>query len=178
MDSVFIHVISLLLSWVFLSAAWHKLRRPDHFKNALDGYRLLPFRAPTSLALLVGLAEAAIGAGMLVEQIRAMAAVAGMVVLVAYALAIGINLLRGRSDVDCGCSGPASRQPISWHLVARNILLVTLAAATLLAAPERALGWIDWSTTACAGLLSILIYRGFGVLLENQLKLNTLRRGV
>ncbi len=178
MDPVYIHVISLLLSWVFLSAAWHKLRRPDHFKVALDDYRLLPFPARTFHALIVGLAEAAIGVGMLIEQIRATAAAAGMVMLIAYALAIGVNLLRGRSDVDCGCAGPASHQPISWHLVARNILLATMAAATLVTAPERALGWIDWMTIAFAGLLAVMIYRGSGVLLENQLKLNAIRRGI
>lgn len=178
MDTVYIHVISLLLSWVFLSAAWHKLRRPDHFRLALDGYRLLPFKAHSSHASIVALAEAAIGAGMLVGQTRATAAAAGMLVLVAYALAIGVNLLRGRTDVDCGCAGPAGRQPISWYLVARNILLVVLAAATLVTAPERALGWVDWLTTACAGLLAILVYRGSGVLLDNQLKLNAIRRGV
>lgn len=178
MDSVYIHVISLLLSWVFLSAAWHKLRRPEHFKVALDGYRLLPFPAHTVHALMVSFAEAAIGVGMLAEQTRATATVTGMFMLIAYALAIGVNLLRGRGDIDCGCSGPASTQPISWHLVARNFLLVTMAAATLVSAPERALGWIDWMTIAFAGLLAVMIYRGSGVLLENQLKLNAMRRGI
>ncbi len=126
---------------------------------------------------VVGLMEAAIGIGLLLGNVRTTAVVAGMVVLTVYALAIGFNLLRGRSDIDCGCSGPGSQQPISWHLVVRNIFLVTLAGATLVAMPLRALVWIDWLTTICASLLAIVIYQGCGILLENQLKLNEMRRG-
>jgi hypothetical protein len=43
--------------------------------------------------------------------------------------------------------------------------------------PLRALVWIDWLTTICASLLAIVIYQGCGILLENQLKLNEMRRG-
>ena len=177
MDPVYNHVISLLLSWVFISAAWHKLRQPDRFKVVLDNYQLLPFPAHTFYAWIVGLMEAAIGIGLLLGNVRTTAVVAGMVVLTVYALAIGFNLLRGRSDIDCGCSGPGSQQPISWHLVVRNIFMVTLAGATLVAMPLRALVWIDWLTTICASLLAIVIYQGCGILLENQLKLNEMRRG-
>ncbi len=169
-------VISLLLSWVFLSAAWHKLRRPDRFRVVLDNYRLLPFPAHALHALVLGLAEAAIGAGLLIASTRTTAATAAIVVLAAYALAIGLNLVRGRREIDCGCSGPGAEQPISWHLVARNCLLAALAATTFIAVPARTLGWIDWLTMAFAGLLAIVIYRGAGVLLENQLKLNALRK--
>ena len=38
--------------------------------------------------------------------------------LSAYALFIGINLLRGRSDIACGCGG--SKALISWMMVGRN----------------------------------------------------------
>lgn len=178
MDPVYIHVISLLLSWVFLSAASHKLRQPDRFRTFLDSYRLLSFSARTFHALAVGLAEAAIGVGMLVINVRETAAVADIFVLIAYALAIAVKLLRGRREIDCGCSGPRGYQPISWHLVVRNFLLATMAAATLLTAPARVLGWIDWMTFAFAGLPAVVVYRGSGVLLENQLKLNEMRRGV
>ena len=40
------------------------------------------------------------------------AAAAAALLLALYAGAIGVNLARGRRDIDCGCGGPASRQPI------------------------------------------------------------------
>lgn len=175
MDPVYQYVISLLLSWVFLSAAWHKLRHADHFQAILDSYRLLPFPARAFHALALGLGEAAIGVGILLGNVRSTATLAAITVLTVYALAISFNLVRGRREIDCGCAGPLHSQPISWHLVARNVMLVALVATILFGEAERTLGWIDWLTTVFAGAAAIMIYRGAGVLLEIQLKLNEMR---
>jgi len=39
---------------------------------------------------------------------------------------MGINIRRGRSQIDCGCGRSQLRQPLGWGLVARNILLAAL----------------------------------------------------
>jgi len=37
--------------------------------------------------------------------------------LALYTLAVVVNLARGRREIDCGCFGPAARQPLSAALV-------------------------------------------------------------
>lgn len=63
-------------------------------------------------------------------------------IFLTFVLAISINLLRGRNEVSCGCFGGRSDN-ISWHLVARNLALASLAwlsAGRLLLVPAGLLG--------------------------------------
>jgi Methylamine utilisation protein MauE len=41
---------------------------------------------------------------------------------------MAINLMRGRTYIDCGCFDASLRQPLRWSLVVRNALLVLLLA--------------------------------------------------
>ncbi len=174
-DAVFIQVAALLLSWLFLSTAWHKLSRPGLFKGVIDSYRLLPFPAHLLHSVVLGIVEAAVGLGLLLALTRPWAGILSMALLAVYAAAIAINLLRGNSDLDCGCSGPFGSQPISWYLVGRNFVLIAIAGMTLFSPSLRTLNWLDWTTTGFAALLAVLAYHGAEVLVENQGKLNTLR---
>jgi hypothetical protein len=54
-----------------------------------------------------------------------------------------VNLARGRRDIECGCAGPAARQPLSEWLLARNALLVAAALVGLGGAASRPLVWVD-----------------------------------
>ncbi|MGO4844024.1 MauE/DoxX family redox-associated membrane protein, partial [Rhizobiaceae sp. 2RAB30] len=68
-----------------------------------------------------------------------------------YGTAIAVNLLRGRTRIDCGCGGAG--QGLSWFLVGRNTALLGLAliAAQQPAAGEMgAIGWV----TALAAIVS------------------------
>lgn len=64
------------------------------------------------------------------------AASSAAVLFGAFAGAVGINLLRGRT-LGCGCRGGDDDRPISWGLVARNT--AAAAAAVLLAVHPVAL---------------------------------------
>jgi hypothetical protein len=46
-----------------------------------------------------------------------------------FAVAMAINLARGRAQIDCGCFNSALRQHLRWSLVARNVCMVLLLAA-------------------------------------------------
>ena len=64
---------------------------------------------------------------------RSLGAVLALCVLLVATSGIVMNLLRGRRDVDCGCSGLGeSSGGLSWWLVARNALLAALAAPWLM----------------------------------------------
>jgi hypothetical protein len=84
--------------------------------------------------------------------------------LLVYAAAMAVNIVRGRTHIDCGCLGfGTSRASLGWELVARNMLLaaVALAAAALPVAP-RALGAIDAISGIGAIVAFALLYFGFG----------------
>jgi hypothetical protein len=120
------------------SAARHKLRDREGFRAALAGYGLLPgWSAPFAAGVFVA-GELAIGLALLATPRAGIAAAA---LLALYALAVGVNLARGRRHIDCGCGG--APQTLSAWLVARNVVLAAGFAACALPADERALVALD-----------------------------------
>jgi hypothetical protein len=90
--------------------------------------------------------------------------------LIVYAAALATNLLRGRRQIDCGCglSGAAGgEQPLSWWLVARNVVLASLAGLASLPDSGRDLGIFDALTLAGAMLAAVLLYAGASQLIRN-----------
>ena len=117
------------------SAASHKLRDPQRFRDALAGFELVPAAAVRAFAALVTALELGLGLWLLLPGAGAAPALATGALLALYALAISANLLRGRRALDCGCG--ARPQPLGEGLVVRNIVLVAIALAGG-AARERA----------------------------------------
>lgn len=172
-------VLALLLAWalalLFASAAWHKLRDGAGFRAILSAYDLLPAALVPAASVLVPLAEAVLAAALLVDATRHAAALAGALLLAGYAVAIGINLRRGRRDLSCGC-GRDGGQPIAGWMLARNAVLVVMALAAALPAPQRPLGWVD-ATTLLPGVAALaLVYLCAEQLLLTSARLAATRR--
>lgn len=160
------------LALLLASAASHKLRDLEAFRAALGGYKLLP-EASIGIASLVLIAvEIATSAALLFSSSAGLAAAA---LLALYSLAIGVNLARGRREIDCGCFGPAARQPLSAGLVVRNAALIALALACALPAAPRALVWIDGLTVVGAIAFGMLVHEAVNALLANAPRLRALR---
>jgi Methylamine utilisation protein MauE len=84
------------------------------------------------MAWLIPWLELAIALALCWEPSRRAALVSAIAVLIAYATALGVNLLRGRRDLDCGCGAVRSRRVIADWMVWRNLLLASgLGIATL-----------------------------------------------
>ena len=149
---------------LFASAASHKLLDLGRFAAAFRAYEVVP-PAFSGMALLVPLIELAIGAALLATRSRPPAAVAGTALLLTYAAAIGVNLGRGRRNLDCGCGGPRERRPIGPWMVWRNIALAALLAALLLPWEPRALGAADAVTIGAGTAVAALLYMCVEVLL-------------
>ena len=96
-------VASGTLIGIFLRGAAHKFLDFAWFAHTLSEYRILPigFAVPAAGFLLA--AEVAITLGLVVPESRFYAAGAAAVLLVLYGTAIAVNLLRGRTRIDCGC---------------------------------------------------------------------------
>lgn len=146
--------LALLFGW----SAVHKLRDIEAFRVALEGYDLLPAPWAVPAGALLIATEVGVAAGLLLPRVAPLAAVAGAGLLVVYALAIAVNLRRGRRDIDCGCGGPAGRQTISAAMVVRNGLLALAALASAFRAHPRALTWVDWLTTGAGIGVAALLY--------------------
>jgi Methylamine utilisation protein MauE len=163
-DPVTVGAIVGALALVMFAAAWHKLSQPDVFAGALADYRLLPQGAVPLVARVLPFVEAALGIGILMPATRAYAlpALAGLVLI--YAAAMALNLARGRFNIDCGCGG--ATHPLSWALVARNVVLAAAAVLASRPALERAVDWFDTLTL----ILGVLAFYGLYLMADELLR--------
>ena len=149
-------LLSGAFALLFASAAFHKARQFAHFAAVFRAYRLVPPALP--LAAFVPILELSVAAGLLLPVARPAAAVTGAALLLLYASAIGVNLLRGRHDLSCGCGGPDERRPIAAWMVVRNLLLAALLGAAALPWVTRALQGADFLTVAAGMAVAGLLY--------------------
>lgn len=159
--------IRLALALLFLWAGVHKLRDVSAFRAALANYRIAPAGA-VGLATGVLIGVELVVALTLMATSGALPAVAAAALLVLYSLAIAINLRRGRRYIDCGCAGPAARQPISGGLILRNMFIVIVAAGAALPATGRSLLWMDAITITGGIIVLALLYFTLDTLLSNS----------
>lgn len=113
-------------SLIFLLAGVSKLLQPKPLVRAIRDYRLLPPVLVPLAALSLPVMEISLGLAML--RLGHSRVVAGLcaALLVAFASAMSVNLLRGRGNISCGC-GFSGKRTISWSLVFRNVGLAGVA---------------------------------------------------
>jgi Methylamine utilisation protein MauE len=178
MDPVITVSISICMSVLFGVAAAHKLQSPAIFRSALDEYRLIPRSVSGIAAVFVVTAELLAAVLVLIPGARAagLAIMAGLLLM--YTAGISINLLRGRRDIDCGCSGPSSRHELSGWLVLRNLLLLGLVLLALGPASTRPLNWLDVLVIVFGVLVAGGLYLGMNQLLAQAPRIARLRSGL
>ncbi|HET6803163.1 MAG TPA: MauE/DoxX family redox-associated membrane protein, partial [Casimicrobiaceae bacterium] len=114
-----LRAFALAAALVLVAAALQKLRDWPSFRAAVADYRLLPDAFTVPVALAVPAAELLAGVALMVEPLRILGAGLASVVIGTSTAAVAINMLRGRTHIDCGCGGIEGRQPLSWALVVR-----------------------------------------------------------
>ena len=117
---------------------------------------------------MIPVAELMIAFALLVPAWRIYAALTAAGLMALYAAAIGINLWRGRRDIDCGCAGPDQAQPLRPVLLLRNSALVGLALLASVSPVVRDLGVFDGFVTVAASAVALLIYAAADGLLANS----------
>jgi hypothetical protein len=173
-DPIAVGTIVGALALVMFAAAWHKLSEPDAFAGSLAAYRLLPQALVAPVARLLPVVELALGVGILVPATRPAALLLLAALVLAYGVAMAINLLRGRHDIDCGCGG--ATHPLSWGLVARNIVLATAAVIASQPTMERSMDWIDALTLVLGVLAFYALYLMADELLRQASRLAQIKR--
>ena len=126
------NLCALTLGAVLLAAAIPKLLDPPGFAQVLFHYQLFPEAVRHALALGVPWLELWMGLALITGRGRTGAARLALGLMLAFATAIGINLLRGHA-IDCGCfgAGPARTAAekltsMRWEVL-RDLLFAALA---------------------------------------------------
>ena len=178
-DLIVVSAISLrfFAVWLFVSSALSKLCDIPRFSATLGAYRLVPESLLYPAALAVIAFEilgsfALLPLQLLPEAASAMTYLVPTLLLV-YAIAMAINLKRGRRSIDCGCGG--APMPLSRALVLRNVALAGMLLFVLTQTSTSALAgslsslniWLLLLVTGCV-LVLCFIYTIFNQLLANR----------
>lgn len=122
----------LILGLVMAAAALPKLADPPAFAQAIHAYRLLPLAWVNPTALLLPWLELLLALALVGGFWLRAAALWTLGLMLAFTLALGLNLVRG-NPVDCGCFGggaPKSREArlvdMRWAIL-RDLGLALLA---------------------------------------------------
>lgn len=115
--------VRVILSWVFLSAAYGKIKNLEYFENIVKNYKIIPKVLYKPFTHLLPWLELIIGLMILIGWYTQVAMIVYAVLLLVFLLAMGINLARGRANMDCGCSGGRHSQSIGYKSIIRNLSL-------------------------------------------------------
>lgn len=132
-------LFKLGLGVLFIVAGIAKLRDPAGFADEITNYRLFPATAPYLAAALPCL-ETVVGVMLVVAPGRSAwlqaAALCTVLLMGAFTVATSHVLAEG-INIDCGCFGGDSG-PVSSSTVARDVVLILMAAAVFVLARMRA----------------------------------------
>ncbi len=166
-DPVFAWVATGLLSLVFAAAAWHKMRAPREFVAVLRDYRIVPDAMAVAVAPLTPFAEALVAICIWIPSTRTLAAIGAAALLCTYAAAIGLNLLRGRQTIDCGCTWGRGTSGLSGWLIFRNAALLLPCGLAAIERGSRSLSWVDALVTIAGIAVLSLCYLAFETLVAH-----------
>lgn len=161
----------LSLGIIFLLSAIPKIRQPIAFAHNVIAYDVLPIRVAHAFALIMIPLEALLAISFLTGWLLDSALPIATIILIAFAIAVGINLRRNRK-VPCGCFGDASEQISPRTLVRLLLLLVTTLLLLILRSALHiqtfTLGFLD-NTAAFTYLLLAIFLAAFFILLASWL---------
>jgi hypothetical protein len=160
------------IALTFAQSAWHKLSEFDSFTGFVADYQLIPERIVTGVSKSLVAMEAGILIGLAMDDTRTAAAALAVAAFLIYAGAMTLNILRGRSHIDCGCG--RATQPLHWTLVVRSVALAGVACLTLLPNSSAA-SWVEGAIAIAAGLSLWLSLVLTGQVLANSARLRLLR---
>ncbi len=164
-DPTILYALLGSFALLFAFSALEKYQDVEMFRQQLIDYRVLPEMMAPIVAVVVVAAEV-ITATLLITQAYQWGVLLGLIMLSAYAIGILINLLRGRTHIDCGCLGSRG-EGISYFHVLRNLLLIALLFSCTLSVSERTLLWLDYLTIIAAVAAAAGVYITMTLLISN-----------
>ncbi|HKO43202.1 MAG TPA: MauE/DoxX family redox-associated membrane protein [Pyrinomonadaceae bacterium] len=129
-----IALVRLILSLIFLVAGITKLTDQKGTREAVMNFGA-PRAAAPSIAVVLPLLELAIAIGLLFSATAWLSALAALLVLGLFVVAISINLAQGKTH-ECHCFGQIYSRPLGWSTLVRNILFALVAGVVIWNGPE------------------------------------------
>ena len=124
-----IALIRLLLTLVFGVAGITKLIDQKGTREAVMNFGA-PNAAAPSIAVVLPLIELAIAIGLLFSATAWLSALAAVLVLGIFVVAISINLAQGKTH-ECHCFGQIYSRPLGWSTLVRSILFALAAGVVI-----------------------------------------------
>jgi hypothetical protein len=178
LDPQIFRCIALGFGLLFILASAHKLGDRTRFRAIVSDYRVMPAVLVPAVAFLIPVSELLAGSlwvvSVFVPPVIPASGLFTCALLTVYGLAISVNLTRGRTHIDCGCSFSSghgdsrSGQLLSVGLVVRNLSLAVVSLVPLLGVSSRALTLMDHGLLLLITLTLLLFYAAFNQLLVNQ----------
>lgn len=151
-------IMRLFLSVILIRAALHKIRARKKFQAELQAYQLLPEFSLSATTWLLIFTELSCSV-LLLDPTRSFPALITAILFCLYALAMAINLLKGRTNIDCGCTGPTGiKKTIAWSLVIRNVILAFLALLCSSVTSVQNTGALELFIIMAGAVVSLLLY--------------------
>ena len=187
-DPLLIRTISLGFALLFLIAAAHKFSNRSYFRASFEAYEIVPASLSGLVTKIIPPLELLLAVGWLALGLFAiefeLVTILSIGLLMSYALAIGVNLKRGRNHIDCGCSFSSNEasnpdsgsQQISSGLLYRNLMLVVMAIACTIPVSDRSLQLIDFFGLLFSAVSLTLLYGTYNQLLTNRNTINSWRQ--
>jgi methylamine dehydrogenase accessory protein MauD len=153
-------IARLLLTAVFALSGVAKLADRAGFRQVMIDFGV-PSPLATPLGIFLPLAELAVAAALIPTVTAWWGALGALALLLLFIAGIGANLVQGRKP-DCRCFGQLHSAPVGWKTLARNGLLLALAAFVVWRGTENAgasaVSWVgDLSTAQLSGLIFGLV---------------------
>jgi uncharacterized membrane protein YphA (DoxX/SURF4 family) len=167
-------LLALGLGAIFIAGAAPKLKARDLFVDIVQAYGLLPIPLVAVAAFMIAVMELIVGIGLIIPITRELAAPLGLLLLALVTAAVIVNLLRGNSELSCGCGGASADQHLSWTLVGRNLLLACLLGMLLLPIEVRTWSVLDYGTAIIGAAMTFGLYAAFNQLLANAPRIASL----
>ncbi len=150
---------------ILLQSGTTKLWEREGFVDVVRGFAILPGKFAPAFAAGLPVLEIAVGAILLSGlafdwPLVAWSGIAAMCLFAMFAIAIGTNLVRGRTNISCGCFG-RSKGKLTWWLVARSAACFAASALTLPHAHRETVFFTSLRDRLIAGLLGVAIVAAF-----------------
>lgn len=119
--------LRICLGMIFLSSVLSKIHKVQEHILIVKDYKMMPRYLTPIVARIIILVEIIIGVLLLLGAMIKVASALSVFILLLYIISIIVNLLRGRTEMSCGCGGIAGNHHLSWLLVIRNIIFIAIS---------------------------------------------------
>lgn len=158
-QSLILTVFRLFLSIVFITSFLGKASGPHRFAATIASFNLIPLSWDQPVAVMLIVVEAIIAFLLFIGWQSQILAGFCVLLFAIFIIAVGINLMRGQRDLECGCFGPKHSQKIGLKLIGRQFGLVIIAFCVFIWGG----GLLSWDNREFPGQELLTIEKGLPI---------------